>query len=140
MGLGLSLAIAFMFTQGMKNLFGRPRPNLLDRCDPDLSESAIAANIVGAYARGFAQEWVLVGAGICRQTDSSILDDGFRSFPSGHSSSMCIADICDHNIRLTSSSVLVRSAVPGIFPMLQIRSGHSIPPTEAHHTRSTDRP
>jgi len=86
MGLGLSLAIAFMFTQGMKNLFGRPRPNLLDRCDPDLSESAIAANIVGAYARGFAQEWVLVGAGICRQTDSSILDDGFRSFPSGHSS------------------------------------------------------
>lgn len=87
MGLGLSLALAFMFTQGMKNLFGRPRPNLLSRCDPDLSEAAIAANAVGTYARGFAAEWVLVGAGICRETDSDKLDDGFRSFPSGHSSS-----------------------------------------------------
>jgi membrane-associated phospholipid phosphatase len=87
MGLGLSLALAFFFTQGMKNLFGKPRPNLLDRCQPDLSPASIARNTVGGYASGFNPEWVLVSAGICRQPDSNKLDDGFRSFPSGHSSS-----------------------------------------------------
>ncbi|KIW06853.1 hypothetical protein, variant [Verruconis gallopava] len=86
MGLGLSLALAFMFTQGMKNLFGKPRPNLLARCQPDLSVQSIARNALGGYATGFNREWVLVGAGICQQQDSSTLNDGFRSFPSGHAS------------------------------------------------------
>lgn len=37
MGLGLSLAIAFFITDGTKNLVGKPRPDLLGRCNPDLS-------------------------------------------------------------------------------------------------------
>jgi len=41
---------------------------------------------VGQFARGFNQEWVLVDISICTQTDMSYLDDGFRSFPSGHAS------------------------------------------------------
>jgi membrane-associated phospholipid phosphatase len=87
MGLGLSLALAFMFTQGMKNLFGKPRPNLLDHCQPDLSAASIARHTVGGYSAGFNREWILVNADICTQSDSGKLNDGFRSFPSGHSSS-----------------------------------------------------
>jgi membrane-associated phospholipid phosphatase len=84
MGLGLSVAVSFFFTQGLKNLFGKPRPDLLARCKPDVDN--IAGHAVGTYASSFSPEWVLVSYTICQQTDKSILDDGFRSFPSGHSS------------------------------------------------------
>jgi membrane-associated phospholipid phosphatase len=83
-GFCLSLALAFFITQGMKNLFGKPRPSLLARCDPDLTD--IASHIVGGYGQDISARWVLVSSSICRQTDMAILDDGFRSFPSGHSS------------------------------------------------------
>jgi hypothetical protein len=45
LGLGLSLAAAFLITNGMKNLFGKPRPDLLSRCNPDLLN-------IGKYAVG----------------------------------------------------------------------------------------
>jgi membrane-associated phospholipid phosphatase len=89
MGLALSLALAALFTQGIKNLVGKPRPCLLARCDPDLS--AIANSEVDSFAATFNLEWVLVNYTICRQTDKSFLDDGFKSFPSGHASSMSTA-------------------------------------------------
>jgi membrane-associated phospholipid phosphatase len=76
LGLSLSLAAAFLITDGMKNLFGKPRPDLLSRCNPDL------ANVPRYAVEGFN----LVTAAICQQTDLSLLNDGFRSFPSGHSS------------------------------------------------------
>ncbi|KAI4242970.1 MAG: hypothetical protein L6R42_010861 [Xanthoria sp. 1 TBL-2021] len=40
LGLGLSLALSFVLTQGMKNLFGKPRPDLLSRCNPDYENQA----------------------------------------------------------------------------------------------------
>ncbi|EMD91730.1 hypothetical protein COCHEDRAFT_1194482 [Bipolaris maydis C5] len=85
MGLALSLATAFLITQGMKNLFGKPRPDLLSRCKPDLNRIAdFAINpVVGDI---FDPAWVLVTSGICTQTDNDLLKDGFKSFPSGHSS------------------------------------------------------
>lgn len=85
MGLALSLATAFMVTQGMKLLFGKPRPDLLSRCDPDLSRiQEFAVNpVVGAE---FNAAWVLVTDGICRSTDEDLMKDGFKSFPSGHAS------------------------------------------------------
>ncbi|KAF2722681.1 acid phosphatase/Vanadium-dependent haloperoxidase [Polychaeton citri CBS 116435] len=82
-GLGLSLATAFFFTQALKNIFGRPRPDLIARCDPDLSN--IEAHIVASYVPNFSPSWSLVRSSICRG-DKTVLDDGFRSFPSGHSS------------------------------------------------------
>ncbi|PVH96405.1 PAP2 domain-containing protein [Periconia macrospinosa] len=83
MGLALSLATAFMITQGMKLLFGKPRPDLLSRCQPDLSRiQQTALNPVGAT---FNPNWILVTADICTQTDMD-LNDGFKSFPSGHAS------------------------------------------------------
>jgi len=84
MGLGLSLALAFLFTQGMKNLFGKPRPDLLARCRPDVAHAA--AHAVSNFGREFDAQWMLVSSTICQTTDKALLDDGFRSFPSGHSS------------------------------------------------------
>ena len=34
MGLGLSLAIALLIANGTKNLIGKPKPDLLARCNP----------------------------------------------------------------------------------------------------------
>ncbi|USP74218.1 hypothetical protein yc1106_01492 [Curvularia clavata] len=85
MGLALSLATAFLITQGMKNLFGKPRPDLLSRCKPDLDRIAEFA-INPVVNDVFDPAWVLVTSGICTQTDNDLLKDGFKSFPSGHSS------------------------------------------------------
>ena len=87
MGLALSLASAFMITQGMKIMFGRPRPDLLDRCQPNLDDDSIANHTVGGFGDPAFSEGVLVAWQICQQRDRGILDDGFQSFPSGHASS-----------------------------------------------------
>jgi membrane-associated phospholipid phosphatase len=84
MGLGLSLATAFMITQGMKLLFGKPRPDLLSRCQPDLSR--VSGIEVSTAGRDYNPLWVLVTSDICTNQDSGILQDGFKSFPSGHAS------------------------------------------------------
>lgn len=84
LGLALALASAFLITQGMKNLFGKPRPDLLSRCDPDLEKRDDFA--LGGFLQISAGDFRMYSAAICRQTDKAKLDDGFRSFPSGHSS------------------------------------------------------
>lgn len=84
LGLAVSLVTAWFFTQGTKNMFGKPRPDLLDRCQPDFENAAKYA--VGGFL-GEASTGRLYSAAICQQTDSDKLDDGFRSYPSGHSSS-----------------------------------------------------
>jgi membrane-associated phospholipid phosphatase len=84
MGLALALATSFMITQGMKLLFGKPRPDLLSRCQPDLDRiRETAVNQVGEI---FNEAWVLVTSDICTNQDDDILQDGFKSFPSGHAS------------------------------------------------------
>ena len=83
MGLGLALASTFMITDAMKNLYGKPRPDLLSRCMPDIANAA--KYVVGGFANT-VQEGILVSYQICTQPDQSILNDGFAAFPSGHSS------------------------------------------------------
>lgn len=83
MGLAFAYAIAFIVTSGTKEVLGKPRPNLLARCGPDVSRklTAVAGGIGDQIEEGITMfDWR-----ICRTT-GPVLDEGFRSFPSGHSS------------------------------------------------------
>ncbi|TVY46102.1 Diacylglycerol pyrophosphate phosphatase [Lachnellula subtilissima] len=83
LGLALSLAAAFLITSGMKNLFGKPRPDLLSRCNPDLANAALYA--VGGFGNP-GESTNLVSHTICQNKHKSVMNDGFRSYPSGHAS------------------------------------------------------
>ncbi|KAG9318728.1 phosphatidic acid phosphatase type 2/haloperoxidase [Chiua virens] len=72
LGLILGLAITGAITQFSKITVGRPRPDLLSRCIP-ISDSQDPTYGLSTDA-------------ICTQTNQSIMLDGWRSFPSGHSS------------------------------------------------------
>ena len=89
----LSLSLAGSLTQLIKITVGRPRPgktrslfnriaslshdilclDLISRCNPD---SGVVDPTFG-----------LSTVAICHQSDRHIINDGFKSFPSGHSSS-----------------------------------------------------
>lgn len=72
LGLTLSLSMTRIITQFVKVTVGRPRPDLISRCQP---------------VTGSADPlWGLSTVDVCTQTVSRILEDGWRSFPSGHSS------------------------------------------------------
>ncbi|KAL2756147.1 hypothetical protein ACRALDRAFT_1081874 [Sodiomyces alcalophilus JCM 7366] len=95
LGLALALIAALFVTNGLKNMFGKPRPDLLSRCEPDLAN--IERYVVGGIGRGRVPSTLslnqvvgigsLVSADICQTSDLRKLDEGFRSFPSGHASS-----------------------------------------------------
>ncbi|EHA57931.1 hypothetical protein MCOR27_007125 [Pyricularia oryzae] len=84
LGLALSVVGAWFVTNAMKNMFGKPRPDLISRCQPDLEN--VAKYVVGGIANT-TSNGQLVSHLICKNPDSAQLEDGFRSFPSGHSSS-----------------------------------------------------
>ena len=75
LGLVLSEGMAFVITGTFKNAVGKPRPDLIDRCQPKAGSTD-------------PTPFGLSNSTICTQTDEAILKDGFRSFPSGHASSM----------------------------------------------------
>ena len=81
-GLALSIAAAFFVTQATKNLFGKPRPNAIAACVPDLSR--VEQYTVGGYGTTIDNRWALVSAAICTNPDIKVVNDAFRSFPSGH--------------------------------------------------------
>lgn len=70
LGFFVSLLVTLLLTDIVKNAVGRPRPDLLARCKPEST----------APAHG------LVSFKVCTETAHHLLQDGFRSFPSGHSS------------------------------------------------------
>ncbi|GAA5821328.1 hypothetical protein JCM3770_006249 [Rhodotorula araucariae] len=73
LGLLLSVSLTTVFTQAVKVTVGRPRPDLINRCQP----VADAAN---------RAVYGLATVDICTVQTGHIIDDGFKSFPSGHSS------------------------------------------------------
>ena len=73
LGLVLSQGLAFVITGALKNATGKPRPDLIDRCRPEPGTQD-------------PSPYGLSNSTICLQQNHAILKDGFRSFPSGHSS------------------------------------------------------
>ena len=84
MGLALGLATTFFFTEGLKNLIGRPRPDLLSRCN--LDPTTVQQYALGGEGSQLPLWNLLISSTACRQPSVSKLNDGFASFPSGHSS------------------------------------------------------
>ncbi|KAJ5576479.1 Phosphatidic acid phosphatase type 2/haloperoxidase [Penicillium sp. DV-2018c] len=84
MGLGLALAGAWSATEGLKVLIGKPRPDMLARCDPDLAR--IGKFMVGGLGDRMRGGATLVSWEICRSASKALTRDGFTSFPSGHAS------------------------------------------------------
>lgn len=74
LGLLLSVGLALVTTNIFKVTVGRPRPDFIDRCQPQVAASSADSS------------FVLSNYTLCTQSDHRILRDGFRSFPSGHSS------------------------------------------------------
>lgn len=70
LGFIISLILTSFLTDVVKNSVGRPRPDLIARCKPEKD----------------TPEHTLVTIDICTETDHHTLHDGWRSFPSGHSS------------------------------------------------------
>ncbi|KAH8666829.1 phosphatidic acid phosphatase type 2/haloperoxidase [Xylariales sp. PMI_506] len=70
LGLAIALILTSLLTDIVKNTVGRPRPDLIARCKP---RTGTPSN-------------VLVSFDVCTETDHHTLHDGWRSFPSGHSS------------------------------------------------------
>lgn len=70
LGLLISLALSTFITDVIKNAVGRPRPDLIARCKPEKGTPAHE----------------LVTIVVCTETNHHVLHDGWRSFPSGHSS------------------------------------------------------
>ena len=66
----VSVTLASFLTHVIKNAIGRPRPDLIARCIVRLGTPADK----------------LVGIEVCTNDDENMLIDGWRSFPSGHSS------------------------------------------------------
>lgn len=70
LGLAIGLILTTFLTDVVKNAVGRPRPDLVARCRPQDGTPRDA----------------LVSWEVCTETDHHRLHDGWRSFPSGHSS------------------------------------------------------
>lgn len=87
LGLVVALAGVWMSTQGLKDLAGKPRPDLLSRCNPDVTK--IAQYALGGLGERLPGAPILVSWKICRNHSEVVHVDGFSSFPSGHASCMC---------------------------------------------------
>ncbi|WWC73324.1 uncharacterized protein I206_107291 [Kwoniella pini CBS 10737] len=73
LGLILGLGLVATFTNIVKITVGRPRPDLFARC-------ILPENLIENPLHSLTS-WT-----VCTQSDDSMLKEGFRSFPSGHSS------------------------------------------------------
>ena len=77
LGLLLSVCFAFTITGALKNAIGKPRPDIISRCNINVTDTTIP-------------HFPLANVTMCNQDDNYIKQDGFKSFPSGHSSGMYV--------------------------------------------------
>ena len=133
LSLGVSLATSTIIFTGVKNLSGKPRPDFLARCEPDLEQ--VTAHTVGGYGQSISNLWVMVDGGICQQSDKKFLNDGFRSFPSRYATSEAAG--MRHCMLLTSYVV----ALAGLWYLslyLAARFG-VVPPSATDYLQRRDR-
>ncbi|KAJ2189908.1 hypothetical protein EV181_001347 [Coemansia sp. RSA 532] len=71
LGIFMAMGLNNTATNIVKNAVGRPRPDFIARCQPNITENPVLR---------------LVDARICTQKDIGYLNEGMRSFPSGHAS------------------------------------------------------
>ncbi|KAJ2656653.1 hypothetical protein IWW48_004903 [Coemansia sp. RSA 1200] len=71
LGIFMAMGLNNVATNVVKNVVGRPRPDFIARCQPNVAKNP---------------DLRLVDYRVCTQPDLSILRDGMRSFPSGHAS------------------------------------------------------
>lgn len=69
-----AMSIQLMMICILKNICGLPRPDLISRCDPDYSIDFVSGR--------------LATVDVCQSPDLVLVSEGFRSFPSGHSSTV----------------------------------------------------
>lgn len=98
LGIGVSFATTTIIFTQVKNLTGKPRPNFLQLCQPNLEN--IAAHTVGGFGQSISPLWVMVDVDICQQPDRNWLKDGFRSFPSGYTSGESILCVVSSPLKL----------------------------------------
>ncbi|WFD41486.1 hypothetical protein MPSI1_000115 [Malassezia psittaci] len=125
LGLLLTLAATGMITNVIKVWVGRPRPDLLARCHPRKLDPITD----GLYHSGFVDD------SICTTPlNSYLLEDGFRSFPSGHSSSSFAG--------LVYLALCVRAALSSVVHQISRAYVYSAAPTdlvdEEHNEQDPD--
>lgn len=91
LGLALAVAAAYTTSKGLKILYGKPRPDVLARCHPDLSN--IAAYAVGGLGQKLPGAPIMVSWEICQNKAKDLAMTGFASFPSDHSARMSLHHI-----------------------------------------------
>ncbi|KAK6202546.1 phosphatidic acid phosphatase type 2/haloperoxidase [Scheffersomyces amazonensis] len=69
-----SMSIQLMVTVILKNICGLPRPDMISRCQPNLRVEVPLLQ--------------LSTVSICSNPDIALIQEGFRTFPSGHSSTV----------------------------------------------------
>lgn len=118
MGLGLAVALSFLIVSGVKEVAGKPRPDLLARCDPDLSRLLDAS--VGGIGQQFDEGIVLISW----TKTGSVVEEGFRSFPSGHAA--CLSSLSSTSAKIVNKtdnccfSLLFWSDLPCSLDLCQI--------------------
>lgn len=113
----------------MRNLFGKPRPDLLSRCDPDYENQADYA--LGGFPQ-VLNGLYLVSSTICRQPDKTVLNEGFASFPSGHASCMSFTPVSpptNCSLMYSFCRRLGWSLLPRPIPYLETFSHCPLPPS-----------
>jgi membrane-associated phospholipid phosphatase len=88
LGLAATGAVTMFMTESLKVMFGKPRPDCLARCQPDVAR--LVEFVVGGFADRISGGQ-LVSKAICTATDHELVNDGFKSFPSGHASGSAAA-------------------------------------------------
>lgn len=84
LGLLVSLALTACLTDAIKNAAGRPRPDFLARCAP--RRGTPAHGLVGAEVCTTGGAALIGDDGVSAAAADHLLQEGWRSFPSGHSS------------------------------------------------------